>query len=361
MNSDTAIKEAIAQSSRDLLTAADALGRGRWASQARAWCVPYLFSGMERVFASNVEPLSAVSELFAKLARFLREAAGSGINRISPESDGASEETAQSSLSDSKIEKITGEHYGRLFREFSRTSYWDEPVRLLRTRLERNEIDLSRLPEQEVLDTGCGGGRYTVAWRLLGAKRAVGVDISPIGIASAQQRVDDAGLDGVSFEEGSVLDLPFPDCSFDIVFSNGVLHHTVDWEKGMSEMVRVLRPGGMGWLYLIENPGGIFWSLIEALRELMKDEDRESARVTLQMLGIPDNRVFYLLDHVMAPINLRLTPEEIERSLRASGATRIRRLTRGADFDRIEQIYRQDPFAEVKYGVGENRYVFTKG
>jgi 2-polyprenyl-3-methyl-5-hydroxy-6-metoxy-1,4-benzoquinol methylase len=56
------------------------------------------------------------------------------------------------------IETTTGRHYGRLFGAFSTTSYWDEPVKLLGTRLKRNEIDLSRLPQQDVLDAGCGGG-----------------------------------------------------------------------------------------------------------------------------------------------------------------------------------------------------------
>jgi len=70
--------------------------------------------------------------------------------------------------------------------------------------------------------------------------------------------------------------------------------------------------------------------------------------------------VFYMLDHVMAPINERLTPAEIEASLVGAGACDVRRLTRGADFDRVEQIHRGAPFATVKFGVGENRYVFTR-
>jgi len=69
----------------------------------------------------------------------------------------------------------------------------------------------------------------------------------------------------VVFEHGNVLALPFATSGFAIVFSNGVLHHTVDWEQGVKELVRVLKPGGLGWLYLIENPGGLFWDIIEVL------------------------------------------------------------------------------------------------
>jgi hypothetical protein len=78
------------------------------------------------------------------------------------------------------------------------------------------------------------------------------------------------------------------------------------------------------------------------------------------MLGIPANRIFYMLDHVLVPVNIRLTPEEIEGCLADAGAVDIRRLTRGADFDRIERIHQKEPYADLKYGVGENRYVFSK-
>ena len=44
--------------------------------------------------------------------------------------------------------------------------------------------------------------------------------------------------------QGSVLDLPFADDTFDMVFSHGVLHHVPDIKQAQSEIHRVLRPGG---------------------------------------------------------------------------------------------------------------------
>jgi ubiquinone/menaquinone biosynthesis C-methylase UbiE len=259
-----------------------------------------------------------------------------------------------------RIEEVTGEHYGRLFENFSTASYWDEPARLLKLRLERNGIDLNELPRKRALDAGCGNGRYTVAWKLIGAGQAVGVDISPLNIATARRRVEQSNINGVAFEQGNTLQLPFPDNSFDIVFSNGVLHHTVDWRAGVAECVRTLKTGGLGWLYLIENPGGLFWDVIEVLRVVALGLDRNAAQSALQTLGTPANRIFYMLDHVMVPINVRLKPDEVIACLEESGATEIRRLKRGADFDRIERIHRGEPFAEIKYGVGENRFIFSK-
>src|SRR5262249_25973442 len=134
-----------------------------------------------------------------------------------------------------------------------------------------------------------------------------------------------------------------------------------DWLRGVFEIVRVLRPEGFGWLYLIERPGGLHWDLIEILRAVVAEDRREATRAGVAALGLPANRIFYVLDHVQVPINLRLTPREIEDALADAGAADVRRLERGADFDRVERIFQRDSYAEVKYGVGENRYTFTRG
>lgn len=344
----------VSEQAQSLVSAAKNLGSNRWASTLRAWCVSWLFADMERVFASGAEPSTGINQSLDKLARFLNAAA----ENLAGESG---EPTEASALhGDFDLKKVTGQHYGRLFKEFSTMSYWNEPVNLLKTRLERNSVNITNLGEKEVLDAGCGGGRYTAAWRILGAKRAVGVDVSGIGITDGRERAKQANLTEVAFDHGDVLDLPFDERRFDIVFSNGVLHHSENWQLGVSELLRVLKPGGLGWLYLIEDPGGLFWDVIEILRVVMKDESRDFARNALTLVGIPANRTFYMLDHVMVPINVRLSPKAVENCLVDSGAVGIRRLQRGTDFDRIERIYQNEPFASTKYGVGENRYVFSR-
>src|SRR5205085_940054 len=102
---------------------------------------------------------------------------------------------------------------------------------------------------------------------------------------------------------GNVLDLPFENDSFDVVFSNGALHHTRDWRAGLAEQVRVLRPGGLGFQHLIERPGGIFWDNYEVLRVILREFDPGLARNALKVLDLPGSRAFYMLDHLMMPIN----------------------------------------------------------
>lgn len=352
--------ETIGPAAEAFLQAAHELGTTRWAAVTRAWCIPYVYRGMEKAFDSQQEPVAQINQVFTLLTEFLQTAARVDFPVIGAETVGAELSNSELHADQAAVERVTGKHYGNLFRTFSATSFWEEPAALLRARLERNDVDLARLPEQTVLDAGCGGGRYTAAWRSLGVKEAVGVDVSPINIQSAQQRVKDAQLENIRFQEGSVLALPFAADSFDIVYSNGVLHHTVDWKTGLAEAVRVMKPGGLGFLYLIEKPGGLYWTIVEVLRALMHNEHHENARQALQMLGLPENRIFYMLDHIMAPVNERLTPEEISEQLAAVGATNIRRLTRGTDFDRIERLWRGEAFAALNFGAGENRFVFSK-
>lgn len=343
----------LATAAGDVVRSARGLGRSRWASTTRAWCVPYLFQGMESVFRSGTDPTPGLRDLFTGLSAFLDAARKSGMGALVSDSDASAPDTRA-------VEQITGEHYGRLFREFDAKSFAAEPALLLRERLSRNNVSLPELSSSRVLDAGCGGGRYSVAWHLLGAREVVGVDLSEPGIADARARVEAMKLTNVRFEHMDVVELPVAPESFDIVFSNGVLHHSRDWRRGIGALVRALRPGGFGFLYLIENPGGYFWDVIELLREVMRDEVHEHARVAVASLGIPANRVFYMLDHVMAPINLRLTADEITDALASAHARSIRRLSRGFDFDRVERIFQRDPYAELKYGAGEHRFVFSK-
>lgn len=335
----------------------DSLPRDQFNDYLRILAVPFLFHRNEKIFKSVEEP----EALFENALNDLRQ---STIN-IAANKDLSN--ILSNSFEDFKVENFesevkahTGQHYGNLFKEFRNKDYFEEARKLLEIRLVRNNVTIPNLKNATVLDQGCGGGRYTTAWKLLGAKNAVGIDFSEIGISDAKSRVELAGIKNIDFVKGSVLNMPFNDKVFDIVFSNGVLHHTEDWKKGISEQLRVLKPGGFGWLYLIENPGGIFWDNIEILRAILKNVNKIFAQNVLRSLAIPMNRVFYMLDHVMVPINTRLSTNEIINELKNNGACNIRRLDRGADFDRVESIYHSVPFANKKFGIGENRFIFNK-
>ena len=104
---------------------------------------------------------------------------------------------------------------------------------------------LDRLPRgthAKCLDLGCGQGNTTrLLSRALGATECIGVEFDAALVDYASAQLNPAG---VSFQQGDVTKLPFPDASFDVVFCRYLLVHVPDPMRGVREMMRVVRPGG---------------------------------------------------------------------------------------------------------------------
>jgi len=95
---------------------------------------------------------------------------------------------------------------------------------------------LEARPGEHILDLGCGDGQLTA--RLAAAGPEVrGVDASPAMVAAARAR-------GIFADEASAEKIPCTDASFDAVFSNAALHWVRGQDEMLSEVHRVLKPGG---------------------------------------------------------------------------------------------------------------------
>jgi arsenite methyltransferase len=108
-------------------------------------------------------------------------------------------------------------------------------------------FDLADLKEGEaVLDMGSGSGMdvFFAALQVGDSGRVVGVDMTREQLEKAVRLGTDAGFSQVTFTEGHIEDLPFPDSSFDSVISNGVINLAPDKRRVFAEATRVLRPGG---------------------------------------------------------------------------------------------------------------------
>lgn len=95
---------------------------------------------------------------------------------------------------------------------------------------------------KRVLDVGCGNGYVLSKYAKEGAE-VYGIDITPTAIQLCEKRFDYFELKG-DFREANAEQLPFEDNYFDCVCSMGVLHHVPNTEKAISEIFRVLKPGG---------------------------------------------------------------------------------------------------------------------
>jgi len=100
--------------------------------------------------------------------------------------------------------------------------------------------------DARVLDVGCGGGQLAleIAKRRPRA-RVTGLDLSAEQVARASARAREQGFaPRVTFVQGSALDQPFDDASFDVVTSVASIKHWPGQARGLAECVRVLAPGG---------------------------------------------------------------------------------------------------------------------
>ncbi|MGQ0762749.1 MAG: class I SAM-dependent methyltransferase [Acidobacteriota bacterium] len=99
-----------------------------------------------------------------------------------------------------------------------------------------------------VLEIGCGMGTDGAQFAKAGANYT-GIDLTDAAVELARKRFQVSGLKG-EFHVADAERLDFPDASFDLVYSHGVLHHTPDIGAAVREIHRVLKPGGRAMVML---------------------------------------------------------------------------------------------------------------
>ncbi|MFQ5757128.1 MAG: class I SAM-dependent methyltransferase [Acidiferrobacterales bacterium] len=98
-----------------------------------------------------------------------------------------------------------------------------------------------------ILDVGCGMGRFADVVSRWGGN-VIGLDMS-YAVEAAHQNL--GHREDVLILQADLFHMPFPEESFDLIYSIGVLHHTPDCEKAFRQLPRFLKPGGKIaiWVY----------------------------------------------------------------------------------------------------------------
>ncbi|HIM22046.1 MAG TPA: class I SAM-dependent methyltransferase, partial [Gammaproteobacteria bacterium] len=101
-----------------------------------------------------------------------------------------------------------------------------------------------------VLDIGCGEGRHSIGLYVNREINAVGMDLSLEDMQTARSRIKDFSISDTNesscfFGAGSIQHLPFKDNLYDAVICSEVLEHLESLDSAVSEIVRVLKPGGV--------------------------------------------------------------------------------------------------------------------
>ncbi|MBN40764.1 MAG: hypothetical protein CL757_02785 [Chloroflexi bacterium] len=222
-----------------------------------------------------------------------------------------------------QIENTTGSLFGELWKDLSSEQFRDS-VELFTKRAIANNFDLDWLKGKTCLDAGCGSGRYSVALAIHGAAKITAVDVSSTGLETARNNAQE--FNQIQFQQASVLNLPFPDQSFDLVWCAGVLHHTDNFDKGLSELTRVLKPNGKLFL-LVYGAGGLRWKVIKAARPIVADLGQTFIDRAIQQSGLPANNRKNYMDDLFVPVQELTRFTELNQKLIDLGYSSIDRWT----------------------------------
>ena len=123
---------------------------------------------------------------------------------------------------------------------------------------------------QRLLEIGCGMGTDLLQFARGGAQ-VTGVDLTPRSIEISRHHLSLYGHNG-EFAFADCERLPFADESFDVAYSNGVLHHTPDTAGAVREIHRVLRVEGQARVMLYHRGSWAYWSQVIVRYGLMRGE-----------------------------------------------------------------------------------------
>ena len=181
-----------------------------------------------------------------------------------------------------RITERTQEFWGSLYK----AAYAGRHGKLTRTTIERElselrqmfehrdhlavrEMPIAELSGRLVLEIGSGAGAHSALFSQHGA-RMVSLDVT-LERAAATARVLDFVTNSDNFcLQADALALPFPDELFDIVYSNGVLHHTASVSRAVQELHRVLKPGGRAVVMLYARNSFVYRGVLLPIRGVLQ-------------------------------------------------------------------------------------------
>lgn len=212
--------------------------------------------------------------------------------------------------------------------KWKKVDTFDSPTSLARMRewLIERYGDLDKAPwlaehgEQPLLiDAGCGAGMsgLELIGPLLPRIRYLGVDVSE-AVDVARQRFAQQGH-SCGFLQADISDLPLPPESVDLIFSEGVLHHTNSTEVALKSLARLLKPGGRFLFYVYKKKGPIREFTDDYIREKLQKMSPDEAWKEME----PLTRLGISLGELNAEIEI---PQPIEVLGIPAGRINVQRL-----------------------------------
>ena len=216
---------------------------------------------------------------------------------------------------------------------------------------------------KSVLDVGCGTGRWS---KYLASKVHIleAIDPSDAVISAAKLLQNEKNI---RISKASVNGIPFPDNSFDFVFSLGVLHHIPDTQNAMYECVKKVKSGGYFLVYLyynFDNRGKVYKLLFFAsnlIRRVICLLPSILKKIVCDLLALLVYLPIISISKFLLLIGVKKIIKHIPLSYYADKSINI---IRNDSLDRfgtpLEQRYSQKEIYQMMSSCGLNDIIFSK-
>lgn len=222
-----------------------------------------------------------------------------------------------------EIEIETGSLYASIWDQFDK-SQWEKFSDDHFLKWSPLPLEKDFFQDKICLDAGCGSGRAVRSMLLQGVKEVHAIDVGEGCVRNTRERNKEFA-NKLDVQLASVLNIPYPEEIFDFVHCDGVLHHTKNPERGFTELVRVLKPGGT-LMVAVYGRGGLMNFAIYSSR-LFRKIIPQSVTLKLCKLISRDPVVWYaVMDCMYVPIRLNYYGHEIKIWFENAGLVNLRRL-----------------------------------
>jgi SAM-dependent methyltransferase len=199
-----------------------------------------------------------------------------------------------------------------------------------------------------ILEVGCGTGQLTNFLGMGWGRTAVGADLCMNSLKLAKGFRDRFSINNAHFLQMNLFKPPFPEQSFDVVISNGVLHHTSDCAGGFQSIARLVRPGGVIIVGLYNHLGRLptLWRrwLIDKFDAAAPLLDRR-----LRHDGEAARRAAWFMDQYKHPHETRHSIDEVLAWLDAAGFEFTACIPTIGDVEFSDEVMLFEPGATGRY------------
>ena len=230
-----------------------------------------------------------------------------------------------------KISDSTGDLFHDLWKKFDNKVFLDS-INLIKKRIKVNKFHNEQFKNKVVLDVGCGSGRWCVLAKQLGAKKVVGVDSSKKNVSYNNKK-----FKNIKFVYGDNTNLKIKNNFSDITISQGVIHHTVDVFKSLSELIRVTKTNGK-ILLLVYGEHGFRWSLIKRLRPICQLIGKKKLIKSMEKSKFTSNTIKNFVDDLFVPIQVQLDLNHLQEYLKTKKVKKIKIWSKNKTFDHEQDI-----------------------